>query len=94
LRSGKPTVLLCWADELLPPAARPLLDACDAGTLDDDGVVRLQAAMAEHGVLERAEAEIAALVDRSYTALDGISAHPEAVAALSSLADTIAWRIS
>ncbi|MGL4743683.1 MAG: polyprenyl synthetase family protein [Dermatophilaceae bacterium] len=94
LRSGKPTVLLCWADELLPRAARPLLDACDAGTLDVNGVAQLRVAMAECGVLDRAEAEIAGLVDRSRTALDDIDAHPEAIAALSSLADTIAWRVS
>jgi geranylgeranyl diphosphate synthase, type I len=94
LRSGKPTVLLCWADELLPPAARSLLDSCDAGTLDDLGVARLQAAMAECGVLDRAEAEIAGLVDRSHDALDHVGAHPDAVAALRHLADTIAWRAS
>ncbi|MGL5865763.1 MAG: polyprenyl synthetase family protein [Dermatophilaceae bacterium] len=94
LRSGKPTVLLCWAADLLPPSARSLLDACDAGTLDDVGVSRLRAAMAECGVLDRAEAEIAGLVARSHAALDGMGAHPDAVGALSSLADTIAWRVS
>jgi len=42
LRSGKPTALLTWAGQLLPDTARPLLAACDAGTLDDAGVDALR----------------------------------------------------
>ena len=41
--------------ELLPDRARPLLAACDAGTLDDAGVDALQQAMVDAGVRERAE---------------------------------------
>lgn len=94
LRSGKPTVLLCWAEELLPAPARGLLEACDAGTLDDSGVADLQAAMVSAGVLDRAEARIAGLVDRAHEALDHLGAPPDAVRALRDLADGIAWRTS
>jgi geranylgeranyl diphosphate synthase type I len=92
LRSGKPTVLLSWASELLPHRARPLLAACDAGTLDDAGVDALQRAMVEAGVLDRAEQTIADLVARSHDSLDALDVDPEADLALRELAETIAWR--
>ena len=92
LRSGKPTVLLSWAAELLPPDARPLLAACDAGTLDDAGVDALQRAMVDAGVVERAERTIAGLVERSHRALDALEVDPRADVALRELAESIAWR--
>ena len=92
LRSGKPTVLLAWAAELLPDDARPLLAACDAGTLDDAGVDALQRAMVEAGVVERAERTITELVERSHRALDELEVDPRADTALRELAETIAWR--
>ncbi len=92
LRSGKPTALLAWADELLPREARPLLAACDAGLLDDAGVDALQRAMADAGVRDRAEDTITDLVDRAHRALDDLRVDPEADAALRDLADGIAWR--
>ncbi|HSO64796.1 MAG TPA: polyprenyl synthetase family protein, partial [Ornithinibacter sp.] len=92
LRSGKPTALLSWASELLPDPARPLLAACDAGTLDDAGVDALQQAMVDAGVLERAEQTIAELVARSHCSLDELDVDPEADLALRELAETIAWR--
>ncbi len=92
LRSGKPTALLAWAAELLPQRARPLLAACDAGTLDDDGVQALQRAMADAGVRERAEYTVTELVARAHRALDELAVEPAADAALRDLADTIAWR--
>ncbi|HZB66617.1 MAG TPA: polyprenyl synthetase family protein, partial [Ornithinibacter sp.] len=92
LRSGKPTALLAWAAELLPQRARPLLSACDGGTLDDDGVRALQQAMADAGVRERAEYTVTDLVARAHRALDELAVEPSADAALRDLADAIAWR--
>jgi geranylgeranyl diphosphate synthase, type I len=92
LRSGKPTVLLTWAEELLPADARPLLDACDAGALDDAGVDALQRAMVDAGVRERAEQTVAELVGRAHRALDELDVDPEADSALRDLADAVAWR--
>ena len=92
LRSGKPTALLTWAGQLLPDHARPLLAACDAGTLDDAGVDALQRAMVEAGVRERAENAVADLVARAHHALDDLDVDPEADAALRDLADAVAWR--
>ena len=92
LRSGKPTALLSWASELLPPTARPLLAACDAGALDDAGVDALQQAMVDAGVRDRAEQTITDLVHRSHRALDELAVDAEAELALRGLAESIAWR--
>ena len=94
LRSGKPTELLTWAAELLPPSDRPLLDACDAGTLDDAGVDALQQAMVAAGVRDRAEQAVADLSRRAHARLDALAVEPRADAALRGLADAIAWRCS
>jgi geranylgeranyl diphosphate synthase type I len=92
LRSGKPTVLLTWAGQLLPDRARPLLAACDDGALDDDGVDALQQAMVDAGVRDRAEGAITDLVERAHHALDDLDVDQEADAALRDLADAVAWR--
>ena len=92
LRSGKPTALLTWAGQLLPAGARPLLEACDAGTLDDAGVQALQEAMVDAGVRDRAEGVVADLVQRAARALDDLDVDPESDAALRDLADAVAWR--
>ncbi|MGB7819238.1 MAG: polyprenyl synthetase family protein [Ornithinibacter sp.] len=94
LRSGKPTVLLTWAEDLLPPSARPLLAACDAGQLDDSQVGQLQQAMIDAGVRDRAERTISDLVSRAHDVLDGLDVPADADTALRHLADTIAWRAS
>lgn len=94
LRSGKPTELLTWAAELLPPSDRPLLEACDAGALDDAGVDALQRAMVAAGVRERAEQAVADLSRRAHARLDDLAVEPRADAALRGLADAIAWRSS
>ncbi len=92
LRSGKPTALLVWAGELLPEGDRGLLEACDAGTLDDGGVDALQRAMAAAGVRDRAEAAIADTAARALDRLDDLDADDEAAAALRALVESIAWR--
>ena len=77
---------------LLPDRARPLLAACDAGTLDDAGVDALQRAMVDSGVRDRAEQAVAHLVDRAHRALDDLDVDPEAEVALRDLAEAVAWR--
>ena len=92
LRSGKPTALLVWAAELLPDADRHLLDACDAGTLDDAEVQALALAMTTAGVRDRAEAEITERADLALATLPGLGADEEATASLRGLVESIAWR--
>ncbi|WP_392543590.1 polyprenyl synthetase family protein [Oryzobacter telluris] len=92
LRSGKPTALLVWAGELLPDGARPLLAACDDGTLDDAGVDALADAMQAAGVRDRAEAAIADTAGRALDRLPDLAADDEAAAALRALVESIAWR--
>ncbi|WP_299444746.1 polyprenyl synthetase family protein [uncultured Phycicoccus sp.] len=92
LASGKPTILLSWAHEMLPAGDRPLLAACDAGTLDADGVRALQAAMAAAGVRERAEQEITGLAERALDGLPELGGDAAAVTALDDLVRSIAWR--
>ncbi len=94
LLAGKPTVLLTWAHELLPDAARPLLDACDTGSLGPEGVLALQAAMEAAGVRERAEDEVSGLAERARCGLDLLDPAPEAEQALRELVESIAWRSS
>lgn len=92
LLAGKPTVLLVWAEEMLAPADRPLLDACDAGTLDGPRVEALRDAMAAAGVRERAERTLTDLVDRSHAALDDLDVDTSSREALAGLAEAVAWR--
>ncbi|MBM6398801.1 polyprenyl synthetase family protein [Phycicoccus sonneratiae] len=92
LLAGKPTVLLVWAEEMLPAADRPLLEACDAGRVDDGAVAALRDAMEAAGVRRRAEDELADLVDRSHAALDDLGLDPSAREALAGLAEAVAWR--
>ena len=94
LLAGKPTVLLTWAQEMLPEHARPLLAACDAGRLDADGVAALQAAMESAGVRERAEDEVARLAEQAHRDLEALHPDPAAEDALRDLVASIAWRSS
>lgn len=94
LRSGKPTVLLVWAAELLGAADRPLLDRCDTGSLDAEGVAALQAAMTRAGVRARAEDEIGRLTRRADELATGLGADERGTAALRDLVRSVAWRTS
>ena len=91
LRSGKPTVLLSWAAELLPPDARPLLAACDAGALDDAGVDALQRAMVDAGWSPGPSAPSPGS-SSGRTAPSTRSGSTRADVALRELAESIAWR--
>jgi geranylgeranyl diphosphate synthase type I len=94
LRAGKPTVLLTWAHELLDDTSRPLLDACDAGSLDDAGVSALQEAMEAAGVRERAEDEITRLAEEAHDGVTDLAPDAATRAALRDLVETVAWRSS
>ena len=90
LRSGKPTLLLTWADELI--VERSLLAACNEGRLNDVGVAELQEAMRRGGVLERAEDHIAALMVSADDLLGTLLIPEPAAEALRDLSRNIAWR--
>ncbi len=92
LLAGKPTVTLVWAEEMLAAADRPLLEACDAGTLDGPMVEALRDAMAAAGVRERAERTLTDLVDRSHAALGALDVDTASREALAGLAEAVAWR--
>lgn len=89
---GKPTVLLAWAAEMLPPEAHPLLERCDRSELDPAGVAALQTAMVEAGVRERADETLVSLLAEADRALDAIGLPPAARRGLAGLADQVAWR--
>lgn len=92
LACGKATVLLVWAREMVPDHEHHLLDACDAGRLDEVGVRRLRRVMDEAGVRARAEAQVADLVARAADELAGLCTPDGTHATLRSALDLVAWR--
>lgn len=92
LLSGKPTVLLSWAEELVTGHDRFLLELCDRGELTPTQVPALQAALAHAGVRERAEATIEHDMRAARDLLDTIEISQHARAQLTALAATLAWR--
>jgi geranylgeranyl diphosphate synthase type I len=93
LLSGKPTVLLAEAREVLPPelAERHL---GEHGSVTAETVPLLQQLMLDAGVLDRTERRIATEVELACAALDDADLDPDAVVELRRLAHTIAWRDS
>lgn len=97
LSSGKPTVLLSWAVELLPAEHAALLDRCDSGSLDAEAVEVLRDAMDQAGVRRMAEDTIDDLVSRAddllaQTARTEPAMTPAVVAGMRQLAHAVAWR--
>ncbi|GAA1875772.1 polyprenyl synthetase family protein [Lapillicoccus jejuensis] len=92
LSCGKATVLLVWAREMVPAHEHHLLDACDAGELDEVGVRRLRRAMEDAGVRERAEAQVTELVARAADDLTDLCGPDGTHATLRSALDLVAWR--
>jgi len=92
LRSAKPTVLLALAHRRIRDEQRPLLDRCDAGTLDDAGVEALQQALVDCGVRDIAERLVQNLIARAGDVLHELPIDSAAVPGLQQLADAIAWR--
>jgi len=97
LREGTATVLLAWARESLPvghPAGR-LLEDCRAYGLDAVQARSLAAAMHDSGVRERAESEIARILDEADALLANVplGGPPETREYLIHLSQMLALRI-
>lgn len=92
LLSGKPTVLLSWAEELVTGHDRFLLELCDRGELTPQQVPALQDALAQAGVRERAEVTIEHDMRAARDLLDTIDLSQHARSQLTALAATVAWR--
>jgi geranylgeranyl diphosphate synthase type I len=73
IREGKPTRLRAWAVEAADgPAAALLRDRYGAPDLSNADLAGVQRALVESGALDRAEAEIARLVDEALAALAAV----------------------
>ncbi len=77
---------------MVPDHEHHLLDACDAGALDEVGVRRLRRVMEDAGVRARAEAHVGDLVARAADDLAGLCAPDGTHATLRSALDLVAWR--
>lgn len=94
LVSGKPTVLLSWAEQMLPEEAQPLLERCGRGELDPAGVAALQRVMKRAGVRARAEEQLDDLLREADRALDALGLDAPTRTCLAGLADRVAWRVA
>jgi geranylgeranyl diphosphate synthase type I len=92
LLSGKPTVILSLAHDLLHGTARQVLDRVGTPELSPADVVFLQDALRAGGVVEAVESRISAHVHAAVAALTGPELDPEGVAGLTQMAHRIAWR--
>ena len=92
LRSGKPTALLAWAAELLPPTRARCSPPATPAPSTTPGSTPCSAPWSTPACVERAERTIAELVERPHRALDALDVDPEADVALRELAESIAWR--
>lgn len=92
LLSGKPTVILSLAHELLQGAARAVLQRVGTLALSPTDVVVLQDALRVGGVVDTVEARIRAHVQAAVAALETEQLDPRGVAGLTDLAHQIAWR--
>jgi geranylgeranyl diphosphate synthase type I len=94
LREGKRTYLVAAAFAAAGPAGRAELDALLGDPkLDDDGVARLRAVIADSGALSRTEARITALTTEALDALDAAPIGTEAYDVLRELADAATRRL-
>ena len=95
IREGKPTRLRAWAVERATDADAGLLAShYGAAGLDAAGVAEVQRVMVDTGALDRAEAEISALVHRATTSLAAAPLTAEARARLAELAAFVAERVN
>ena len=92
LLEGKPTVLRVWAAQLLDDSTRPLLAACDNGTLDAAGAEQLRDAMDRCGVRRRAEQELRRMVTRAMAMIPALTHDHDAGDELRDLVEAVAWR--
>lgn len=91
LLSGKPTVIVALAHDLLPLRHHRLLARVGTNGLSAADVVRLQEALQEGGVVEAVEQRIS---DHVQAAVDQLGADldPRGVAGLIQMAHRVAWR--
>jgi geranylgeranyl diphosphate synthase, type I len=92
LLSGKPTVILSLAHDLLHGTARQVLDRVGTAELSPADVVFLQDALRAGGVVDAVESRISAHVHAAVAALADAELDPEGVAGLTQMAHRIAWR--
>ncbi|UOQ61114.1 polyprenyl synthetase family protein [Leucobacter rhizosphaerae] len=92
LIEGKRTVLVALTRENLPTTQRRIFDDLLGSDLDPEQVTILQGTIRESGAVEQVEAMITRNVQRSERALGGAQLRPEAVDALTRLAERAARR--
>jgi geranylgeranyl diphosphate synthase type I len=92
LLSGKPTVILSLAHDLLHGTARHVLERVGTPELSQADVAFLQDALRAGGVADAVESRISAHVHAAAAALGDGELDPEGVAGLTQMAHRIAWR--
>ncbi|CAA9316117.1 MAG: Geranylgeranyl diphosphate synthase [uncultured Friedmanniella sp.] len=92
LLSGKPTVIISLAHELLHGPARQVLERVGTPALSPADVTFLQDALRAGGVVDAVESRISAHVHAAVAALDAEGLDPQGVAGLTQMAHRIAWR--
>jgi geranylgeranyl diphosphate synthase type I len=92
LLSGKPTVILSLAEELLRGADRQLLARVGTPELSPADVGSLQDALLASGVVDAIEARITSHVHAAIAELDHPALSPDGVTGLTQMAYKIAWR--
>jgi geranylgeranyl diphosphate synthase type I len=92
LLSGKPTVILSLAHDLLPGSARHVLERVGTPELSPADVAFLQDALRASGVVDAVESRISAHVHAAVAALEAEGLDPEGIAGLTQMAHRIAWR--
>ncbi len=92
LLSGKPTVILSLAHDLLEGPARQVLARVGTPALSPADVVFLQDALRASGVVDAVESRISGHVHAAVAALGADGLDPEGVAGLTQMAHRIAWR--
>jgi geranylgeranyl diphosphate synthase type I len=92
LLSGKPTVILSLAHDLLPGSARHVLERVGTPELSPADVAFLQDALRASGVVDAVESRISGHVHAAVAALAAEDLDPQGVAGLTQMAHRIAWR--
>lgn len=92
LLSGKPTVILALAHDLLQGLARDVLERVGTPELSPADVAFLQDALRAGGVVDAVESRISAHVHTAVGLLDGAGLDPQGAAGLTQMAHRIAWR--
>jgi geranylgeranyl diphosphate synthase type I len=94
IREGKPTRLRAWAVASATGAAAEVLATCyGAPGLTDEDLARVQQVLVDSGALDRAETEIAALIETALSSLDGVALEADGHDRLEELAAFVAQRV-